>query len=144
MPDGDFGLGAPAKDIDGLMRSLEYCTRREMNPIMQMPEDTQKAARYALFVASKYYCQFRAVRPFADGNGRVGRLLATMIVMRMGFTPPILVERKQDRYLRALRDWRNESNPLPMLVLMEEGRRDAFDLSDIPAPDLAGREHPLR
>lgn len=144
MPDGDFGIGAPTDDIHELMKSLEYCTRREMNPIMQTPEDTQKAARYALFVASKYYCQFRAVRPFADGNGRVGRLLATMIVMRMGFTPPILVERKQDRYLRALRDWRNESNPLPMLVLMEEGRRDAFDLSDIPAPDLAGREHPLR
>lgn len=144
MPDGDFGLDAPADDIYGLMKSLEYCTRREMSPIMQTPEDTQKAARYALFVASKYYCQFRAVRPFADGNGRVGRLLATMIVMRMGFTPPILVERKQDRYLRALRDWRNESNPLPMLVLMEEGRRNAFDLSDIPAPDLAGREHPLR
>lgn len=144
LPNEDFGLGPPAKDINGLMRSLEYCTRREMSPIMQTPKDTRKAARYALFVASKYYCQFRALRPFADGNGRVGRLLATMIVMRMGFTPPILVEWKQDRYLRALRNWENESNPLPMLVLMEEGRRDAFNLSDIPAPNLAGQEHPLR
>lgn len=143
-PDRIFGLGAPATDIDGLMKGLELCTWREMSPAMHVREDMWKAARYALFVASKYYCRFRAIRPFADGNGRVGRLLSAMIVMRMGFTPPILLERKQDRCLCALRDWRNESNPLPMLILMEEGRRDALDLSDIPSPGLAGRVHPLR
>jgi Fic family protein len=60
-----------------------------------------------LAIAALHY-QFEAIHPFVDGNGRVGRLLAVMLLVEWGLLPgPMLdlsayIEPRRDRYYESL------------------------------------------
>jgi Fic family protein len=45
---------------------------------------------------------FEQVHPFIDGNGRAGRLLLNLILMRLGYPPVIIFKRQRDTYLAAM------------------------------------------
>ena len=42
------------------------------------------------------------LRPFLDGNGRTGRLLTNLVLVRLGYPPAIIYQRDRERYLSAL------------------------------------------
>jgi len=46
---------------------------------------------HPLVLASLFHHKFVAIHPFDDGNGRLGRILMNLILMRKGF-PPIIVK----------------------------------------------------
>lgn len=46
---------------------------------------------------------FERIHPFLDGNGRTGRLLLNLLLVRMGYPPAVILKRERDRYLDALR-----------------------------------------
>ncbi|GAA2760786.1 Fic family protein [Actinopolymorpha rutila] len=48
------------------------------------------------------HCGFERIHPFIDGNGRVGRLVLNLILVRLGYPPAIIFKRDRDRYLDAL------------------------------------------
>jgi fido (protein-threonine AMPylation protein) len=50
------------------------------------------------------HAEFERIHPFLDGNGRAGRLLTNLILVRLGFPPAIIYKRDRRRYLNAL--WR--------------------------------------
>jgi hypothetical protein len=63
------------------------------------------------------------VRPFADANGRVSRLLAAHVMARAGLPPPILVGGDAERLRAALQAaFRLETAPLVDLVREASGR----------------------
>lgn len=43
------------------------------------------------------------IHPFLDGNGRAGRLILNLMLVRMGYPPVIILKRNREEYLRALR-----------------------------------------
>lgn len=45
---------------------------------------------------------FERVHPFIDGNGRAGRLVLNLILVRLGYPPAIFLKSHRDRYLRAM------------------------------------------
>ncbi|HWD24367.1 MAG TPA: Fic family protein [Acidimicrobiales bacterium] len=49
------------------------------------------------------HAQFERIHPFFDGNGRAGRLLTNLLLVRLGYAPAIIYKRDRSRYLRALR-----------------------------------------
>jgi len=49
------------------------------------------------------HCRFEQIHPFLDGNGRTGRLLLNLILVRLGYPPAIVYKRQRSEYLRALR-----------------------------------------
>ncbi len=47
--------------------------------------------------------EFQRIHPFLDGNGRAGRLLLNLVLVRLGFAPAIIYKRDRMKYLHALR-----------------------------------------
>jgi Fic/DOC family len=54
-------------------------------------------------VLASAHNQFERVHPFLDGNGRTGRLLLNLVLVRLGYAPAIIYKRDRSRYLKALR-----------------------------------------
>lgn len=46
---------------------------------------------------------FERIHPFLDGNGRAGRLVLNLILVRLGYPPAIIYKRQRSQYLGALR-----------------------------------------
>ncbi len=49
------------------------------------------------------HARFEQVHPFLDGNGRTGRLLLNLLLIRLGYPPAIIYKGDRTRYLNALR-----------------------------------------
>jgi hypothetical protein len=47
--------------------------------------------------------EFERIHPFLDGNGRTGRLMMNLLLVRFGYPPAIIYTRDRNRYLSALR-----------------------------------------
>ena len=52
---------------------------------------------------AKLHARFEQVHPFLDGNGRAGRLILNLLLVRLGFPPAIIYKGNRARYLAALR-----------------------------------------
>lgn len=49
------------------------------------------------------HARFEQIHPFLDGNGRTGRLLLNLLLIRLGYPPAIIYKGDRTRYLNALR-----------------------------------------
>jgi cell filamentation protein, protein adenylyltransferase len=54
-------------------------------------------------VLAHVHVRFEQIHPFLDGNGRVGRLLLNLLLVRLGYPPAIIYKRERTKYLNALR-----------------------------------------
>jgi len=52
---------------------------------------------------ARVHATFERIHPFLDGNGRTGRLLMNLVLVRLGYPPAIVYKRERSRYLEALR-----------------------------------------
>lgn len=50
----------------------------------------------------RFHAHFEQIHPFLDGNGRTGRLLLNLVLVRRGFPPVIILKRQRPAYLDAL------------------------------------------
>jgi len=52
---------------------------------------------------AKLHARFEQIHPFLDGNGRAGRLVLNLLLVRLGFPPAVIYKKDRSRYLAALR-----------------------------------------
>jgi fido (protein-threonine AMPylation protein) len=52
---------------------------------------------------AEVHAAFERIHPFLDGNGRAGRLVTNLLLIRIGYPPAIIRKAERTRYLRHLR-----------------------------------------
>ena len=88
------------------------------------------------------HCRFEQIHPFLDGNGRTGRLLLNLILVRLGFPPAIVYKRDRNRYLEALRR-ADAGEPGPLAELLARAILDNLYRNVIPPVAGPARLVPL-
>jgi len=63
-----------------------------------------KSNDMSLLDISDFHIQFERVHPFADGNGRVGRLIMAYQAIQNNIIPPLIENEHRDDYLNATND----------------------------------------
>jgi cell filamentation protein, protein adenylyltransferase len=75
----------------------------EIHDWLRRVQKLPKTKGQPLEAISDIHAHFERIHPFLDGNGRVGRLLTNLLLVRMGYPPAIIYKRDRDKYLSALR-----------------------------------------
>jgi fido (protein-threonine AMPylation protein) len=78
------------------------------------------------------HAAFERAHPFLDGNGRTGRLLLNLMLVRLGYPPAIIYTRDRNRYLRALRR-ADDGDPGPLGELVARAVTDNLYRFAVPA-----------
>ena len=66
---------------------------------------------------ARVHNDFERIHPFLDGNGRTGRLLLNLLLVRLGYPPAIVFKNERAKYLDAMRKAdRGEDGPLGELI----------------------------
>jgi Fic family protein len=64
--------------------------------------DIYNSQKHPLTAIARFHFKFLEIHPFSDGNGRMARLLTTLLLIKYGF-PPILIEgEEREQYFDAL------------------------------------------
>lgn len=93
---------------------LEFASPFDTPRLMQELVATTRSAlelreHHALLVIAVFVVRFLAIHPFLDGNGRLSRILTTLLLLRAGYAHvPFaslekVIEANKDAYYRALR-----------------------------------------
>jgi hypothetical protein len=54
-------------------------------------------------IVALLHAEFERIHPFLDGNGRTGRLVLNLLLVRLGYSRAIIYKQQRVAYLRALR-----------------------------------------
>lgn len=77
-------------------------------------------ARQALTAAAYFHAKFENIHPFADGNGRAGRLLMNYLLLLWDHPPVIIHEEDRKGYYAALEQFDEHQELAPLTDFLRE------------------------
>ena len=100
-------VGAAPEDVADEMREL-------LSEIQDVP------AQNALTAAAYFHAKFENIHPFADGNGRTGRLAMNYFLVLHDQPPIVIHEEDRKGYFDALEAWDREQELEPLRQFLQE------------------------
>ncbi len=87
--------------------------------------DENKEKLHPLELALKFHHKFERIHPFADSNGRVGRMVMNYILIKKGYFPIIIRKTQRNRYMRAL-EAADSGEYVPLIRFGVEKAKDTY------------------
>lgn len=100
-------VGAAPEDVADEMREL-------LSEIQDVP------ARNVLTAAAYFHAKFENIHPFADGNGRTGRLVMNYFLVLRDHPPIVIHEEDRKGYYEALESWDRDQELEPLRQFLQE------------------------
>jgi Fic family protein len=104
-------IAPPPEQIEHLMETalLEYTSDHEI---------------YFADKIAKFHLEFETIHPFCDGNGRIGRVLINLQLLKLGFPAIIVRDKEKQTYYDSFKEYRYAKNSkimekIVVLALME-------------------------
>jgi len=85
---------------------------------------------------AKLHGRLEQIHPFLDGNGRTGRLVLNLMLIRSGYPPAIVYKGQRAKYVAALRRFDRHDDALPLAELLARAVKHSIDRFVL--PNLAG------
>ena len=73
-----------------------------------------------LTTAAYFHAKFENIHPFADGNGRTGRLLMNYLLVLHNHPPIVIHEEDRRAYFEALEAWDSTQELMPLINFLKE------------------------
>lgn len=82
-------------------------------------KDTHDINNHPITIATRFHQDFlNRIHPFSDGNGRVGRLLTNLILLKEGYPPIFIKDVDRDEYLKRFEQ--SDESIIPMLDFLAD------------------------
>lgn len=104
---GKNEIGASPEDVPEEMAEL-------LSEFDDIPDDK------VLTAAAYFHAKFENIHPFADGNGRTGRLVMNYFLLLHDHPPIIIHEEDRKAYYAALQAWDESQELEPLIVFLRE------------------------
>jgi Fic family protein len=111
LPNHVVAFDADGREIGIVFETTTpFDTPREMEALVAWTRKaTEEEGMHPLLIAAVFIVAFLAIHPFQDGNGRLSRVLTTLLLLRAGYayvpyaSLERVIEENKDLYYKALR-----------------------------------------
>jgi Fic family protein len=111
LPNNVMAFDAKGREVGVVFETTSpFDTPREMEALVAWTRKTlDEEALHPLLVIAVFIVAFLAIHPFQDGNGRLSRVLTTLLLLRAGYayvpyaSLERVIEENKDLYYKALR-----------------------------------------
>ncbi len=110
---GKNEVGAPPEDVEAEVAEL-------LSEMASIREGDALPAEKILTAAAYFHAKLENIHPFADGNGRVGRIAMNYFLLMQNHPPIIIHEEDRKGYYDALEAWDTSGELSPLVEFLRE------------------------
>jgi Fic family protein len=85
-----------------------------------------QSSGHLVYLATEAHRRFVTIHPFRDGNGRVGRLLMNLLLLRAGYPIAVLQVQRRTEYIDALVQAQQQDDLGPLLELVGDAVKNSL------------------
>jgi Fic family protein len=110
----------------GYVYPPHYLLSELMNEFVTWLNSAGAQAWHLVRYAAEAHDRFVTIHPFRDGNGRTGRLLMNLLLLRAGYPIAIISNENRQRYIEALIQGQQSANWNPFYDLIIDATQTAL------------------